>query len=572
MKTRNLFALAFATMAFAACSNEDSPANGGEQAKGELVDAISVKFVSNGSGNTRAYESIENGLEQENKVYHAFVFAKEAAPEHAGARTGDWSVAEVGSANATDPITAGTANGQLGNMATFKGVRQGDNVYVLANYPDLDMARAEVLAHAGEKSEESIKAFIESVQKEYLNKLAFSSRKKDGSGQPVAEATPAATSKYIMAGFSTIPVSPNISNGSTVPVPVKLDREMAKVYFYASVTTDQKYAAAGKVAIKEGDGIIVARVARNVAPYTKQERDWYFPTPAVDKDKDWNVSDWLTAFDGDAQSASDNKLTTTPFFNNALHKETAKEYRYTWTIAAGNAVATGNAPHAYLVEKTLYSPYFYVTPNYSDNAATATVISTQATYVGAPQWKNERAQELFVKAFSVYSAKTPAAYKDSEGNPTTSFSKCVWDDTTYKQFKTDITSFNQEADKKTLAKACGWPEAQAVTFVDEALAVYAKATKVNGLDPTVTSDKETIALLEYYDGMKLYYRADIANYDDTNTVSLKNTERNTFYKIRATITSLGAKSIEDAINSDNISMQVVVEVNPWNVVFNDIQM
>ena len=29
-----------------------------------------------------------------------------------------------------------------------------------------------------------------------------------------------------------------------------------------------------------------------------------------------------------------------------------------------------------------------------------------------------------------------------------------------------------------------------------------------------------IAHLAYYDGMKVYYRADIANYDATNTISL----------------------------------------------------
>ena len=567
MKTRNLFALAFATMAFAACSNEDSPVNGGEQPKGELVEAISVRFVSNGGGSTRAYNGTENGLEQENKIFHAFVFAKEAAPEHAGARAGDWTVAEVGSATSATPIAGGTGVGELGNMAKFKGVRQGDNVYVLANYPDLNMARAQVLAHNGENSEASIRAFIESVQKEYLNKLAFSSRKKDENGADITPGAPATTSKYIMGGFSTIPVSPNIPNGTTVVVPVKLDREMAKVNFYASVTTDQQYAAAGKVAFKDGDGIIVSRVAKNVSPYTTQERDWYFPTPAIEEDKDWNAG-WLTAFDGDAKSASDNTQTVTPFFNNALHKATAKEYRYTWTVAANNAVPTGSAPHAYLDDKVLCSPYFYVTPNYSDNAATATVISTQATYVGAPQWTNEDAQAFFTKGFSVYSAKTPAAYKDAEGNATTSFSKCVWDASTFTQFKADIAAITTDDEKDKIALACGWTaDTDGRAKVTGAITLLSAVNKIDGL--TADDAKGT---LDYYDGMKLYYRADIANYDDTNTVSLKNTERNTYYKIRATITSLGAKSIEDAINSDDITMEVSVEVNPWNVVFNDIQM
>ena len=98
----------------------------------------------------------------------------------------------------------------------------------------------------------------------------------------------------------------------------------------------------------------------------------------------------------------------------------------------------------------------------------------------------------------------------------------------------------------------------------------ANVTKVVNLD--ATADAATIAHLAYYAGKKVYYRADIANYSDDNTISLKNTERNTYYKIRATITSLGASSIEDAINSDGIGMQVEVTVNPWNVVFNDIHM
>lgn len=48
---------------------------------------------------------------------------------------------------------------------------------------------------------------------------------------------------------------------------------------------------------------------------------------------------------------------------------------------------------------------------------------------------------------------------------------------------------------------------------------------------------------------KRYYRADVANYSDDETTSMKITERNTFYHITGTITTLGAKSIEDAINS-----------------------
>ena len=37
----------------------------------------------------------------------------------------------------------------------------------------------------------------------------------------------------------------------------------------------------------------------------------------------------------------------------------------------------------YVKSGKLYSPYFYVTPNYADNAGCATVVVTQATYIGA---------------------------------------------------------------------------------------------------------------------------------------------------------------------------------------------
>lgn len=563
MKRRNLFALAMATMAFAACSNDDAPVNGGDEQKGEIIDAISVKFVSTGAG-TRAADGIEDGLEQENKLYHAFVFAKEAAPTHAGARIGDWTVKEVGSATATTEIKAGTTEGSLGNMATFTGVRQGDNVYVLANYPELDLAAAEVLAHDGEKSEAKIKAFITAVQKDYLNSLAFSSNSDDEADMT----KPATTSKYIMAGMGTIPVSPTIPNGTKVVVPVKLDREMAKVIFYASVSQNVDHSAAGKIAFKEDDGFIVTRVAKNVSPFTTQEAAWYFPTGgAVPADKDWNVSGWLNAFDGNAKSADDNTKTVAPFFNDKPFNADAKEYRFSWDLSAKTGA------RAYTKEGWMYSPYFYVTPNYSDNAASATAIATQATYVGAPEFANEDAQTLFVKGFSKYTdGSKDTEFLNKEGEKANSFSKCVWTDADMKAMNAKLATISGEDDKKALAKDCGW-ESEAdngVSKVDDAIAILAKVTKAKAF--STTDDAAMIAELSYYDGMKLYYRADIANYNDDNTISLKNTERNTYYKIRATITSLGSKSIEDVINSDDITMQVEVTVNPWNVVFNDVNM
>lgn len=554
MKMNKILAFALAGMAFAACSNEDSPTENAGNAQGEIVDAIRIRLVS--SGSTRANDGIEAGLDQENKLYHAFVFAKESAPQHTAARVGDWTVKEVGDGNTE--IAAGSASGNLGNIATFSGVRQGDNVYVLANYPDLTITEAERLAHNGTKSEESIKAFIANVQKDYLGSLNYSS---ENAGAPDAN------SKYIMGGMGTIPVSPTIPNGQTVVVPVKLDREMAKVHFQASVTTDPQYAAYKKVELTNGqDGIIVARVSRKVSPFTTQATGFYFPSSAEDKDKDWNVTGWLKAFDGETKAAADGTGTTVPFFNNELHNADAKEYRYTWDLSN----ATNTDVRVYMENNWMKSPFFYVTPNYSNNAGTATVIATQATYVGAPVFTNEDANVLFVKGFGIYTKTNPDNFQDEFGVNANSFSKCVWTDTAITTMHTNLESL-PEGDKKELAKLCGWNENE-TGKVDAAITELKKVTKVVSLDPADGTDAETIKNLDYYHGMKLFYRADIANYDDTNTISLLNTERNSYYKIRATITSLGAKSIEDAITSSNIGMQVEVTVNPWNVVFNDINM
>ena len=87
---------------------------------------------------------------------------------------------------------------------------------------------------------------------------------------------------------------------------------------------------------------------------------------------------------------------------------------------------------------------------------------------------------------------------------------------------------------------------------------------------TEQSKKEAAITIKPND--KRYYRADVANYSDDETTSMKITERNTFYHITGTITTLGAKSIEDAINSDNIDMLVQVVVKPWKYVVNNINM
>lgn len=79
-----------------------------------------------------------------------------------------------------------------------------------------------------------------------------------------------------------------------------------------------------------------------------------------------------------------------------------------------------------------------------------------------------------------------------------------------------------------------------------------------------------IAAYEYFKGQKLYYRADVANY--VAGVSNKITERNMYYVSTGTIQSLGAKSIHDAIYSDQNTMSVNVYVKNWKFSQNDIPM
>lgn len=87
-----------------------------------------------------------------------------------------------------------------------------------------------------------------------------------------------------------------------------------------------------------------------------------------------------------------------------------------------------------------------------------------------------------------------------------------------------------------------------------------------------TESAKQAAAISIQTGDKRYYRADVANMTSDGATSMKLTERNTFYHITGTITTLGAKSIEDAINSDDINMVVQVVVKKWNYVVNKVNM
>ena len=339
MKLNKLFTFTLAALAMAACSNDDEPGidKGGQ--KGELIDAISIAFTSSSAPATRADKGEIEGVGTENNVYVAYLFAKENDPQHEGAKVGDWTVKRVaGDANTEDKdVTAAIGEGDVAtpgtkkNMCTFNGVRQGDSVYVVVNDPQMTLATAQTLAHQGDKSEAAIRAYISNLSKSYLNELTVT---KDGTQGK----------KYIMAGVSAIPTNPNIPNGSTVKVSIPLNRELAKVFFNASVTTNPVYEAYGKMAIKDAewenptstkdpDGIVVVRIPRRVSPFTAQARDWYFPQSADATAKDWNVEDWLKAFAGEKESVPGTvEASGAPALNKGEYNADAKEYRLTWVV------------------------------------------------------------------------------------------------------------------------------------------------------------------------------------------------------------------------------------------------
>lgn len=548
MKLNKLFTFTLAALAMAACSNDDEPGIGGGGQKGEIIDAINIAFTNSTAPATRADKGEIEGVGTENSVYVAYLFAKENDPQHEGAKVGDWTVKRVaGDSNAEDAdVLTAIGEGDVAtpgtkkNMCTFNGVRQGDSVYVIVNDPQMTLATAQTLAHQADKSEAAIRAYISNLSKSYLNDLIVA---KDGTQ----------TKKYIMAGVSAIPTNPNIPNGSTVKVSIPLNRELAKVFFNASVTTNPVYEAYGKMAIKDSewenpvstkdpDGIVVVRIPRRVSPFTAQTRDWYFPQSADATAKDWDVEGWLKAFAGEKESApSIAEVAGALALNKEEYNADAKEYRLTWVVGE-KALADGDTPEAssmvYVKSDKLYSPYFYVTPNYANNAGCATVVVTQATYIGVNTLLEPTITEAMLKA----------ALDDTDFKTATS----VPAGTTYDKLAADF--WNTGANVAAL-----------VTFLEKD-ATYKLALR----GETEQAKKEAAITIKSND--KRYYRADVANYSDDETTSMKITERNTFYHITGTITTLGAKTIEDAINSDNIDMLVQVVVKPWKYVVNNINM
>uniref|UniRef100_UPI0025E0799B DUF5029 domain-containing protein n=1 Tax=uncultured Bacteroides sp. TaxID=162156 RepID=UPI0025E0799B len=382
MKTKHLFTFALAAFAlsFAACSDDDDVRNANSEPipgeKGALVEGISINFGESEAAHTRAYTGTQAGEGTEGMIYEAFIFAKEANPTHTRPLDGDWTVLRVTADQSTGAIvvetggvdTEKTAKSGLKkainenskkevewlvkDVASFKGVRQGDYVYVIANDPSLTLSQAAALAHAGEKSEDGIKGYIANINKDYLNGLTFSPEKivKDEDGKDV-KLLP--SGKFIMAGRKMIPLSPNIPSNGDFSMTIGLDREVAKVNFSASVSTNDEDAAKGKVAFQEGDGIVVARIARKASPFAEQVPDWY--VPASNCVEDWPINDHALVndsysafcdgtpegsfvFDGTSATPITDWITGTTIpagFNGVAPTASVTEYRYSWKLKGG---------------------------------------------------------------------------------------------------------------------------------------------------------------------------------------------------------------------------------------------
>lgn len=437
MKTRHLFTLALAAFAFAACSQDDDITANPEPKPGEkgaLVESISINF---GEGSqrpgTRVYGEDQIGEGTEGMIYEAFIFAKEADPKHDRALTGDWTVVritrngsglvqEVGGitpeavakADLDKAVNEGSDKDKewlVKNVTEFKGVRQGDYVYVIANDPNLTLAQAAAMAHNGDQSEEKIKAYTASISKEYLNKLTYypeTGVDADNNKKP--------NGSFVMAGRELIPISPTIPSNGNIDLTIGLDRELSKVNFTALVSTSTDDAACGKVEFQKGDGIVVARIARKISMFAEQPGDWY--VPATTCVEDWPINDHSQTgvlyssfcdatfegskvFDGESATPITDWITGTTIpagFNTTNPASNISEYRYSWKVL-GNPGAKEKPIYIDAASNgKLVSPMFYVTPNYGNNTNSVTVICTQATYVGRGVFANSDMMDTYIDA------------------------------------------------------------------------------------------------------------------------------------------------------------------------------
>lgn len=727
MKTRHLFTVVFAALAFSACSNDDDIINAGNEPKpgeaGALVEGISINFgESKGSSKTRAASGSQIGEGTEGMIYEAYIFAKEANPIHPRSLVGDWTVLRVTADQSTGAIVVETGGVDtettlkkdlkkainesskadvewlVKNVASFKGVRQGDYVYVIANDPNLTLAQAAALAHNGETSEDGIKGYVASINKDYLNGLVYAGDAKDADGKDILP-----TGKLIMGGREMIPVSPNIPANGEFSMTIGLDRELSKVNFSASISTDDADAAKGKIAFLEDDGIVVARISRKASPFAEQIGDWY--VPANNCVEDWPVNNHALVdnkytsfcdgtFEGsfifDGTSAAPitdwiKDVTIPAGFNGVAPASSVTEYRYSWKLKTG-AELTKNSNMVYLSgdKGTIYAPVFYTTPNYSANTNSVTVICTQATYTDRGIFKNSNMIDTYVDAaldetkekIEIFTAaetsgdaleiENPLIYEaatattlnkndilakvkvavsnwgikmfDTEAkynaakDALTGADKTAWELTsvpTFEEYKTMMDRFyvavllqqrlaNKGAGKTgnqssstdktnwgngiangktgyytnadTDSLLIGHKKLDDGTIVNRAFYFSADMSTASAqgmlagamfMPTSLVAGESTGAevraayfagsdAFEYFKGQKVYYRADVADY--VGGTSNKLTERNMYYVSRGTIQSLGAKTIHDAIYSDQNTMHIDVKVNDWKLSINKIPM
>ena len=725
MKTRHLFTVALAAFAFAACSQDDTidTSNPEPGQVGALVEGISINFgESNGSSKTRVASGSQIGEGTEGMIYEAYIFAKEANPTHPRSLVGDWTVLRVTADQTTGAIVAETGGVDteatlkkdltkainegskadvewlVKNVATFKGVRQGDYVYVIANDPNLTLAQASALAHNGETSEDGIKGYVASINKDYLNGLTYAGDAKDADGKKILP-----TGKLIMGGREMIPVSPNIPSNGEFSMTIGLDRELSKVNFSASISTDDADVAKGKVAFLEDDGIVVARISRKASPFAEQIGDWY--VPANNCVEDWPINNHALVnnkytalcdgtfegsflFDGTSTTPITNwmKDVTIPAgFNGVAPASSVTEYRYSWKLQPG-AELTKNSNPVYLSgdKGTIYAPVFYTTPNYSASTNSVTVICTQATYTDRGVFANSNMIDTYIDAAlnetkenieifttaetggAALNVENPLVYEAATAttlnkNDILAKVKVAVNNWGIKMFDTQA-KYDAAAAALTGADKTAWENGATPSFVDykkmmdrfyvsvllqqrlankgskvtgTQVSVADKANWGNGIstgidayytnadtdslmvgykkltdndvvnrafylssDMNASSIQEMLAnamympspvtagersgaevraayfadlaAFEYFKGQKLYYRADVADY--VGGTSNKLTERNMYYVSRGTIQSLGAKTIHDAIYSDQNTMHIDVTVNDWKLSINQIPM
>lgn len=583
MKMNKFFFFALAALSMTACSNDDAPGNEDDGQK-DVVKSISVSFVDSKGTTTRGdYDGMAAGEGSENSVYYAFVFARELSPSHPGALVGDWTVKQVGALDNSTPLNnASGSAGTLSNMCTFDNVRQGENVYVIANDPNMTLAYAEQLSRQGTESENRIKGYISELTKLYLNKLV----------KPVGTAP---DGKFVMAGKATIRTQAVDNNeegtDKNVTVEVGLDRELAKVAFSATVTANTGDEAAGKVYIDGDDGIVVVRIPRRVSYFTQMDRDWYFPAKLGSGEKlykDWGMATvvaantgWENVFKGNSQlfdnpgSAGANAgLEGSTCFNDRVYNEAAKEYRLTWQLDAAGLTSglitygknAQNPPAGGALDNlnlTMEAPIFYATPNYSDDAASSTVICTQATIKKDLLVNDLLANQPYQALYDLLQSTLAVGDADYTADIT-------WSGNSNAKVTAYLTKLIETSDatwvsavKSAIGKIYSLTNTTDIDTRYGSIMTQANTDKAKTLDPLA-------ALVRFKKDEKVYYRADVARY--VGGASQKLTERNTYYQVKGTITSVGAGSIEEAITTTLVGMTVQVVVKNWAVVISEVNM